>query len=247
VNNRGLPEPAIPPRARLTDNRLERAIRRTAVTWEPIPFGTVTNGQRAVVDGTYSFGVYATGGVVIPGTSTATALAMQPWTDGAGTVYLFQFDAATHKMLVTDWTGNEIGNGVNLAAVTNHPFRATLSATLVPSSQTRLAGAGRVLAVEFELGAAWTADSANYWTITAYLRSVNDIRPESVGKTLGAAVSTRERSLAALTAVELYSNGQGPGAAFADSDRIIISAAAQGSPLPFYGASAWAKVSRSVV
>lgn len=246
MNSRGLPEPAIPPRARISDDRLERAIRRTAVTWEPIPFGTVTNGQRAVLDGTYSFGVYATGGVVIPGTSTATALAMQPWTDGAGTVYLFQFDAGTHKMLVTDWTGNEIANGVNLAAVTNQPFRATLSATLVPSSQTRLAGAGRVLAVEFELGSAWTADNANYWTITAYLRSVNDIRPETVGKTLGA-YSTQKRSIAALTAVELFSNGPGTGAAFADSDRVTISAVATGSPLPFYGASAWAKVSRSVV
>ena len=93
------------------------------------------------------------------------------------------------------------------------------------------------------MASAFTADASNYWTITARLRRMDAAQPQTIGELLGS-YSTRYRSLVAQAEVPLYSNAQG--APFHESDRLVVTAAATGSPGALVGAVAWAQLARSV-
>jgi len=146
-------------------------------------------------------------------------------------------------MVVTDWTGTEIANGTDLSAISAHPYRAVLSAAQTPSVQSRLSGGGRILDVQIELPSAFTGGQTNFWVVTAFLRRLDSARPQPVGEKLGS-FSTEYRSIAAQTPVSLYSDGRGT--VFHESDRLVVSAAATGTPLPMVGAMAWARIARGV-
>ena len=237
---------ALPARVRLNDERLKRSVRALATEWVSVPIGTVANGAGGVVAGTFAFGTYATGGVSITGLGSATFVGMEPWTDGIGAVFLFKWNATTHKMQVMDWAGTEIGNGYDMSAIADHPYTAIVtpsSSSAEATAQVRLAGGGRILAVEIEVDAAFTGDSTNYWVVTAYLRRADALSAQSVGEAIGS-ISTAALSLVAQEPVALYSSDRG--VVFHESDRLVVSAVAHGSPLPLAGAAAWANISRSV-
>lgn len=235
-------DPALRGRARLNDDVLERRVRHLASDWIALPLGEVTAGRRALAFGTNSFGVYASSGVTIPGTTDAADVSMVPWTDGAGTVYLFKWDPAASKMIVTDGTGTEIAGATDLSAITDHPYHAVLSDVVTPRYEVRLRGAGRILGFEIEVYEDFAADGTDYWTLTGYLRRMNQLRPQSVGETLGA-VSTQALNLVAQAPQRLYTNLRGTD--YADSDRVSLVATPSGDPGALVGAIGWVHVARN--
>ena len=116
-------------RTRLQAERLARSIDALGESWLAFDIGDIALGQAAASDGTFTFpAYYITGGVVIPGLDAAPVVSMSPWTDGAGAVYLFKWDASVHRMVVTDWTGMELAKTTDLSDIVAHPYRAVLSA-----------------------------------------------------------------------------------------------------------------------
>lgn len=241
----GIGEADYSARARHEDNRTRRQVQRLGVEWIALPGVGIANGVAPSIDGTFTFGTYTTGGVAIPGTGAAPIVTMPPWTDGAGTMYFFKWDVAVHEMIVTDAFGTEIANGVDLSAITSHPYRAVLSTpAATPGATSRLAGAGRITAIEFDLTSAWTASATNYWIVTARLRRMDQPNRDVLGIILGTK-DLRNLSIPARTDVTLYSNDHGQ--EFHDSDRLVVSAAVgAGNPLPLTGFNAWARVERSI-
>lgn len=235
-------DPALRGRSRLNDDVLARRVRHLAADWIALPLGEVTDGRRAESFGTASFGPYTTGGVAIPDMTGAADVSMVPWTDGAGAVYLFKWDAANSRMIVTDWTGTEIADTTDLSAIADHPFHAVLSGVVTPRYEVRLRGAGRILDFEIEVHEDFTASDTNYWTLTGYLRRMNQIRPQDVGETLGT-VSTQRLTLVAQKPEALYLGLRGT--AYADSDRVSIVATPTGNPGALVGAIGWVHVARN--
>lgn len=230
-------------RVRLPDSRARRAARALGVEWVALAIGDAGPGAGLQTFGTFSFTAYATGGVSIPGMTGASSVTMGPWSDGAGTIYHFQWNAATSKMQVLTMNGEEIDNAFDLSAIADHPYSAVLVSDLAPRAIQRLAGNGRILAVEFDLTAAIDADNADFWTLTAYLRHVDPERQETIGVPLGS-YSNEERDIAAYDDVTLYDDEIG--VTYEDSDRVSVVAVATGNPPPLRGLSVWAKVQREV-
>lgn len=231
-------------RARLADNKIARQVKSLAGEWVSLPMGQITAGERAASFGTYTFGVYATGGVSIPGTGSAADVSMIPWSDGAGAIFVFKWNPSTHKMLVIDWAGTEVAAATDLSAITSHPFHATLSASAItPSAQARLTGHGRIFAVEFEVAADFTASTANYWTITARLRRMDQPNDEVNGLTLGS-LSTQYRNLPDLEPQTVFASSAGQ--IYHESDRVVVTAAPAGNPGALLDATAWLRVLREI-
>jgi hypothetical protein len=233
------------PRVQLGDHRGRRRDRSLGIDWIDLPLGSVTRGEAANMVGTFSFSSYTTGGVDIPGLAGADLVTMGPWSDGAGTIYHFQWNPATSKMKVLTMNGEEIDAAFDLSAIVDQPYSASFTSdvTLAPRAVRRLSGTGRILTVEFEITTAVVASTSNYWTLTAYLRRVDAPSPQTVGAPLGA-YATQKRNVAAYTDVTLYDDEMGT--TFHDSDRLSVVASAFGKPAPLQGLAAWAKIQREV-
>lgn len=230
-----------PPRAALRDNRTDRRISRLAETWERLPFhAPIAAGQRTTQNGTKTFGTYTTGGVVIAGLAAAYNVVMAPWTDGAGTVYLFLWDGGT--MLVTDWTGTEIANGTDLSAIVAHPYIAVMG-EIPTTGEHRFSMSGCVTRIEFEVTEAFAKNATHYWTLTARVLRAESLTPQTEGELLGS-YTTRTRTLQARDPVTVYDSGKGFDVS--EDDRLILTPSAGGSPGPLVGASAWIRLVRKV-
>lgn len=233
-------------RARVADEQGMLALRRLAKGWIRLPLGSLTYGAPVTAVGTKTFVSYSTGGVTIAGTTSAALVAMQPWSDGAGTIYYFQWNPSTSKLLVIDSTGNEVADLTDLSAIIDQPYVATLDVLTDVRSELRLSGAGKILALEVEHGSADDLDASgtDYWTFTGYIRRANAVVAQTIGETLGSFTSeTRDFPAQAPMPLAIPFDP----VAFGESDRIALVATPTGTPPFLLDVNLWVQIARTVL
>lgn len=234
-----------PNRAIAGDRRLSNRIRRSAREWSKAVLGTISATAPVIAHGTKTFALYPPGGVTLStlGITPADDVRMLPWNDGVGRVLFFQWNSATQKMIVSDATGTELGGGDDISAVVDQPYTVYGSAlsslgegvTTVPA--WRCVGAAFLMAVEIEVGDDIAASTASYWTIgVRRIRGDSALSPQTDGETV-VDFSTRTRLLEAATRRRIYTNERG--LVIGNNDRLVVNAAATGSPPPLRDAVLW--------
>ena len=182
------------------DARIERLRKQVEELEKLVPtparLGTIVANQVVTSSGTFSFdSAYPAGGesFPIPG-MPGTVSVLMPGTQA----HTFSYDSGSGKMVAYDAGGGEVGDGTDLSTFIDLPYIVT--GTIEPERLAFRARESMLLhSVQVEVGADFTLNASNYWTLTLVKRTSSGERLE-----LGTPLSLQSRSLAADTLVTMY-------------------------------------------